>query len=105
MFIKPKMIAVIAVCLLGVIVVAVINVQRISADNAALKQRNSELTAELKTLQVNHRLTEEAYTALAETRLQIRTQTQTVVKRIKASPKSNDAPLAPVLKSALEALP
>lgn len=105
MFIKPKMTAVVTVCLLGVLAVAVINVQRISAENTALKQRNNELTAELKILQVNHRLTEEAYTALAETRLQIHTQTKAVVKHIKASPKDSDAPLAPVLKSALEALP
>lgn len=105
MFVKYRIAATVAFCFVGVIGLAVINAERMSAKNTALKQRNSELTAELKTLQVNHRLTEEAYTALAETQLQIRTQTRAVVKRIKASPKSNDAPLAPVLKSALEALP
>lgn len=105
MFIKFGAMEWLALCLLGMLALAGLAVQRISAENTALKQRNSELTAELKTQQVNHRLTEEAYNALAETKLQIQGKTRTVIKRIKSAPQGDDAPLAPVLKSTLEALP
>lgn len=85
--------------------VLVIYIARLRHTNDSLRSDKKALTAQLEMLTTQYELTEQAYQALAETKLQIRTQTRTVVKRIKASPSADNAPLAPVLKSALEALP
>ncbi|PID65582.1 MAG: hypothetical protein CR977_00840 [Gammaproteobacteria bacterium] len=78
---------------------------RKSAKTAALlQQQNETLSAQVNTLQAQYALTKQAYKALSETQLQIQKKNHAVIKRIKAAPKGDDAPIAPVLKQALEAI-
>lgn len=69
-----------------------------------LRSENKALKAQAQTLTTQYELTEEAYQALSATRLQIQTKTRTVIKRIKTAPAGDDAPVAPVLREALESI-
>ncbi len=78
--------------------------QALKKQNQLLKKDNQRVVAELKTLQANYQLTEEAYNALSATKLQIRKQKQRVITRLQDAPKRDDAAVAPVLRQALEAI-
>ncbi len=71
---------------------------------AELVLRNQELASENQQLGRQYQKTMAAYEALSKKRQLIKNKAQKVIKRIRKAPKSADAPLAPVLKDALEAL-
>ncbi len=72
--------------------------------NEQLTKANEGLRAELKTLQQSFKINQEAYGELSKSKTLVKTKTRTVIKRIKARPAKDNAPIAPVLKSALEAI-
>ncbi len=72
--------------------------------NEQLTKANAGLRAELKNLQQSFKINQEAYDELAKSKVQVKTKTRTVIKRIKAKPAKDNAPIAPVLKSALETI-
>lgn len=69
-----------------------------------LTAERDNLAATYQTLATEHARNEAAYRQLSATKLQIADKAHQARRTVKQAPKSDDAPLAPVLKKALEAI-
>lgn len=69
-----------------------------------LTEQLTAKTAELELLSANAELTEEAYQALLASEIAVTEKYAPAIKKVHSAPVADDAPIAPVLRSALEGL-
>lgn len=89
----------------GIIATLGAYIHRLHGQLATERALTTALTAANTALAQQYAAADEAYQALITTESQISAQYRPVIRRVQQAPAQDDAPIAPVLRQALEDLP